>query len=66
MVSISMNEMAFPVLIGNLLLKGPLSTMISLQTTLTTYLSDAFETYGVEREFGKVVISQRPELSQFQ
>lgn len=40
--------------------------MISLQTTLTTYLSDAFETYGVEREFGKVVISQRPELSQFQ
>ncbi|MDK1019815.1 MAG: arginine--tRNA ligase [Actinomycetota bacterium] len=39
---------------------------MSLQQQLTEILSDAFEAEGVERSFGEVVVSQRPELADYQ
>jgi len=40
--------------------------MVLLRKLLTTLFSNAFELCGFDRKFGKVVISQRPELGQFQ
>ena len=40
--------------------------MTSLKQLLTTSFADAFEARGLDRKFGEVVISQRPELGQFQ
>ncbi len=40
--------------------------MSSLKELLTTSFADAFETCGLDRKFGEVVISHRPELGQFQ
>jgi arginyl-tRNA synthetase len=39
---------------------------MSLQEQLTTIFGDAFEAEGVDRSFGEVVVSQRPELADFQ
>ncbi len=38
----------------------------SLLETLTAIFGDAFEAAGLDRAFGEVVLSQRPELGQFQ
>jgi arginyl-tRNA synthetase len=38
----------------------------SLLATLTDIFGDAFEAAGIERSLGEVVVSQRPELGQFQ
>jgi len=38
----------------------------SLLTTLTEIFGDAFESVGVDRAFGDVVVSGRPDLGQFQ
>ncbi|HXV99280.1 MAG TPA: arginine--tRNA ligase, partial [Anaerolineae bacterium] len=40
--------------------------MTSLRELLTTSFADAFEAHGLDRKFGEVVVSQRPELGQFQ
>lgn len=40
--------------------------MASLTALLTQQLSNAFEACGLAREFGRVVLSQRPDLGQFQ
>jgi arginyl-tRNA synthetase len=40
--------------------------MQPLSDLLTGLLSDAFEACGLERKFGQVVLSQRPDLCQFQ
>lgn len=40
--------------------------MTSLKEFLTTSFANAFEAQGLARQFGEVVVSQRPELSQFQ
>jgi len=40
--------------------------MISLKQHLSTIFSDAFEAYGLDRKYGEVVISNRPDLGQFQ
>ncbi len=39
---------------------------MSLQQQLTEILGDAFEAEGMGREFGEVVVSQRPELADYQ
>ena len=39
---------------------------MSLQQQLTRIFGDAFEAEGVDRSFGEVVVSQRPELADFQ
>jgi arginyl-tRNA synthetase len=39
---------------------------MSLQQQLTEILGDAFEAEGVDRAFGEVVVSQRPELADYQ
>ncbi len=39
---------------------------MSLQQELTEIIADAFEADGVERSYGEVVVSQRPELADFQ
>ncbi|MFV1970451.1 MAG: arginine--tRNA ligase [Acidimicrobiia bacterium] len=39
---------------------------MSLQQQLTKIVRDAFEAEGVDRSFGDVVVSQRPELADFQ
>lgn len=39
---------------------------MSLQQQLTRIFGDAFEAEGVDRSFGDVVVSQRPELADFQ
>ena len=39
---------------------------MSLLSDLTVFFGDAFESVGLDREFGEVAVSQRPELSQFQ
>lgn len=39
---------------------------MSLIETLTDLFSDAFEACGLERSYGQVLISQRPDLGQFQ
>jgi arginyl-tRNA synthetase len=39
---------------------------MSLLTELSTLLGDAFAAEGLARELGEVVVSQRPELAQFQ
>jgi arginyl-tRNA synthetase len=40
--------------------------MISLKEFLTTIFADAFEACGLERAYGEVVASNRPDLGQFQ
>ena len=40
--------------------------MQPLSDLLTGLLSDAFEACALERKFGQVVLSQRPDLCQFQ
>lgn len=40
--------------------------MMTLMQELTTIFSDAFEACGLERTYGQVVVSQRPDLGQFQ
>ena len=40
--------------------------MTSLKQLLTTSFADAFEARGLDRKFGEVVVSQRPELGHFQ
>ena len=40
--------------------------MMSLQQQLTEILGDAFEAEGMARDFGEVVVSQRPELADYQ
>lgn len=40
--------------------------MSSIKNLLTALFSDAFAACGVDRKFGEVVLSQRPDLSQFQ
>ncbi len=40
--------------------------MTPLKELLTTSFANAFEAQGLDRKFGEVVVSQRPELSQFQ
>src|ERR1700752_5067774 len=40
--------------------------MTSLKELLTTSFANAFEAQGLDRKFGEVVVSQRPELGQFQ
>jgi len=39
---------------------------MSLLTLLTDTFGDAFESVGVDRAFGEVAVSQRPDLAQFQ
>ncbi len=39
---------------------------MSLQQQLTEIVGDAFEAEGVDRSFGEVVVSQRPELADYQ
>ena len=39
---------------------------MSLQQQLTRIFGDAFDAEGVDRSFGEVVVSQRPELADFQ
>lgn len=39
---------------------------MSLLSDLTKLVGDAFAEHGLDRELGKVVVSQRPELAQFQ
>ena len=39
---------------------------MSLITTLTSTFADAFESQGLDRSFGQVVVSARPDLAQFQ
>ena len=39
---------------------------MSLQHQLTDIVGDAFEAEGVDRSFGEVVVSQRPELADYQ
>lgn len=39
---------------------------MSLQSTLTAIFQDAFAAEGVDRSYGEVVISQRPELADYQ
>lgn len=39
---------------------------MSLQAELSSLVGDAFESLGLERQFGLVSISQRPDLAQFQ
>lgn len=39
---------------------------MSLLDTLSAMVGDAFEAEGIDRSFGAVVVSQRPELAQFQ
>jgi arginyl-tRNA synthetase len=39
---------------------------MSLLTDLSAVVGDAFEAIGLDRSYGDVVVSQRPELSQFQ
>ncbi|MEE8486133.1 MAG: arginine--tRNA ligase [Acidimicrobiia bacterium] len=39
---------------------------MSLQQQLTEIVSDAFEAEGVNRSYGEVVVSQRPELADYQ
>ena len=40
--------------------------MNALRTRLTDIVSDAFAAAGYDRQFGKVDVSNRPDLSQFQ
>ena len=40
--------------------------MSSLREQLTATFADAFAACGLERKFGQVVVSQRPDLGQFQ
>jgi arginyl-tRNA synthetase len=40
--------------------------MMSLKQHLSAIFSDAFEAYGLDRKYGEVVISDRPDLGQFQ
>ncbi len=39
---------------------------MSLTSTLSQIFGDAFETQGLDRSFGQVVVSARPDLAQFQ
>ena len=39
---------------------------MSLLSDLTGFFGDAFESVGLDREFGEVTVSQRPELAEFQ
>ncbi|MEZ5227968.1 MAG: arginine--tRNA ligase [Acidimicrobiales bacterium] len=39
---------------------------MSIVTTLSSLVGDAFEAQGIDRSRGEVVVSQRPDLSQFQ
>ncbi len=39
---------------------------MSLIATLTSIFADAFESQGLDRSFGQVVVSARPDLAQFQ
>jgi arginyl-tRNA synthetase len=40
--------------------------MSSLKDKLSDYFAAAFEANGLDRQFGEVVVSQRPDLGQFQ